>query len=138
MEKSSRSVIVGIALSLSALNISEGASAVSAEWTVPKEADAIANPMPPSEESRGRGAMIFWQRCAVCHGERWRGDGPSSLSLGVRPADLASQAVLAQSDGRLFWKIAIGRGPMPSWDVIVSEEDRWHIINYLRALPTVP
>lgn len=138
MGRSSWSVIVGIALSLSVLSIGEGVSAVSAEWTVSKEADAIANPMPPSEESRGRGAMIFGRRCVVCHGERGHGDGPSSLSLGVRPADLASQAVLAQPDGRLFWKIAIGRGPMPSWDIILSEEDRWHVINYLRALPTAP
>jgi mono/diheme cytochrome c family protein len=130
--------MVGMALSLSALSIGERISAVSAEWTVPEEADLISNPVPLSQGSRGQGAMIFGQRCAVCHGERGHGDGPSSLSLGVLPADLASPAILAQSDGRLFWKIAIGRGPMPSWDVVLSEEDRWHVINFLRALPASP
>lgn len=138
MGKSSRLVIVGIALSLPALGIGAGVSAGSAEWTIPQEAEALANPIAPSQESRGRGVTIFSQRCAVCHGEKGHGDGPSSLSLGVRPTDLASQAVLVQSDGRLFWNIAIGRGPMPSWDVVLSEEDRWHVINYLRALPVTP
>ncbi len=98
----------------------------------------MANPIPTSEESKGRGAMVFARRCAVCHGERGRGDGPSSLSLGLSPTDLASPGTRAQSDGCLFWKIAIGRGPMPSWDVVLSEEDRWHVINFLRALPTSP
>ena len=138
MERSSRSIIAGIALSLSAGSLGEPVSAVSVEWTVPPEAETIANPIPPSEASRGRGAMIFSHRCVGCHGEKGRGDGPSSLSLGARPADLASQAVLAQPDGHLFWKISIGRGPMPSWDVVLSEEDRWHVINYVRALPTAP
>ncbi|WP_213044092.1 c-type cytochrome [Nitrospira defluvii] len=138
MGKSSGSVIVGVVFSCLALSIGESVSAVSAEWAIPQEAEALANPIAPSQESRGRGAMIFSRRCAVCHGENGRGDGPSSLSLGVRPTDLTGQAVFAQSNGRLFWKISIGRGPMPSWDVVLSEEDRWHVINYLRALPTAP
>ncbi len=103
-------------------------------WTVPAEADAITSPIPASQDSLGKGAVIFQQRCAVCHGERGRGDGPSSQSLGVRPADLTDRDILAQPDGRLFWKITVGRGPMPNWDVILSDEDRWHVINYLRAL----
>lgn len=98
----------------------------------------MVNAIPASEESKGRGAMVFTQRCAVCHGERGRGDGPSAVSLGARPADLASPDIRVQPDGRLFWKIAIGRGPMPGWDVILSEEDRWHVINFLRALPASP
>lgn len=134
----SRFVVIGVAFTLSGLCIAERASVAAAEWKVPKEADAMVNPIAASEESRGRGAMIFGQRCGVCHGEKGHGDGPSSLSLGRRPADLSTATVLAQPDGRLFWKIAIGRGPMPSWDVVLSEEDRWHVINYLRALPTAP
>ncbi len=131
-----RSIVAGAVCCLTAFCLGIPLSTASSEWTVPKEADLISNPVPLSQGSKGRGSIIYGQRCAVCHGAKGRGDGPSALSLGIRPADLASPDIRAQSDGRLFWKIAIGRGPMPSWDVVLSEEDRWYVINYLRALPT--
>lgn len=130
--------MVRVALTIVAVGSAQQASAVSSAWTVPEEADSILNPVPASQGSLGKGAVIFQRRCAVCHGETGRGDGPSALSLGIRPADLSSRDVLGQSDGRLFWKIAIGRGAMPSWDVVLSDEDRWHVINFLRALATIP
>lgn len=131
-----RSALIWALLSGLLLNPDTLAWATPSGWVVPNEADTITNPIPSSQESIGKGAVIFQWRCAVCHGERGRGDGPSSQSLGVRPADLMDRDILAQPDGRLFWKITAGRGPMPNWDVILSEEDRWHVINYLRVLPT--
>ena len=103
-------------------------------WTVPPEAGEISNTISQTQESIGRGAVVFATRCAVCHGGQGQGDGPSSLSLWVPPTDLTDPKVLKQSDGVLFWKITVGRGPMPNWDLILSDEDRWHVINYLRAI----
>jgi mono/diheme cytochrome c family protein len=39
-----------------------------------------------------------------------------------------------QADGELFWKISEGRGAMVGWKLIISEEDRWHLVNYIRTL----
>lgn len=138
MPRVNRVAVIGVAVMLMAPGLGARAPTASSEWTVPEEADSISNPAPSSPESKGRGTLVYGQRCALCHGAQGRGDGPSSLSLGTRPADLAGPEIRAQSDGRLFWKIAIGRGPMPSWDVVLSEEDRWHVINFLRALPPSP
>lgn len=120
-------------LSLTALLVL--ASSLSAEpWRVPREAEVLRNPIRMTQESLGHGAVIFASRCAVCHGEQGRGDGASSLSLGVQPTDLTTPDVQRQSNGVLFWKITVGRGPMPNWELVLSKEDRWHVINYLRTL----
>ena len=103
-------------------------------WTVPVEAEDLRNPIPVAQESIGWGAVIYATRCAVCHGDKGKGDGPSSLSLWTPPTDLTDLKVLDQTDGVLFWKITVGRGPMPNWDLILKKEDRWHVINYLRAI----
>lgn len=39
------------------------------------------------------GQKEFLQRCAVCHGEEARGDGPYSFALVFKPADLTKLAV---------------------------------------------
>ncbi len=33
--------------------------------------------------------------------------------------------------GEHFWKITIGRGPMPSYQKDLTEEERWHVVNYI-------
>lgn len=103
-------------------------------WDVPAEADLLVNPIPVTQESLGTGSVIYAKRCAICHGDTGAGNGPSSLSLGIPPANLRDSELMAQPDGRLFWKISMGRGPMPNWQVILSEEERWQVIQYLRVL----
>lgn len=102
-------------------------------WDVPTEADQLANPVRADQDSLGMGSVIYAQRCAVCHGDRGEGDGPSALSLGVTPPNLRDPELMAQPDGRLFWKLSTGRGPMPNWQLVLSEQDIWHVINYIRA-----
>lgn len=119
---------------LATLQYLEGPTlALRSSWDVPPEADQLKNPIPVTQESLGAGSVIYAQRCAVCHGEAGRGDGPSSVSLRVRPANLRDPELMAQPDGRLFWKLSVGRGPMPNWQLVLSEEERWHVINYIRT-----
>lgn len=103
-------------------------------WDVPEEADLLVNSIPVTQESLGAGSVIYAKRCAICHGDTGEGNGPSSQSLGVRPANFRDVDLMAQSDGSLFWKISMGRGPMPNWQVILSDEERWQVIHYLRVL----
>lgn len=103
-------------------------------WEVPADADLLVNPVPPTQASIGAGSVTYAKRCAICHGDTGEGNGPSAQSLGVPPANLHDPEIMAQSDGRLFWKISVGRGPMPPWQLILSEEEQWQVIHYLRAL----
>lgn len=43
------------------------------------------------------GQKEFQQRCAVCHGEKGKGDGPYSFALVFKPADLTK--LLVENDG---------------------------------------
>jgi mono/diheme cytochrome c family protein len=69
----------------------------------------------------------------MCHGESGRGDGPLAPSLSIKPANLYDH-IPYHPDQFFFNVIANGvGGVMPSFKDSLSEEDRWHILNYLRA-----
>ena len=51
---------------------------------------------------------------------------------------LASPALWAETDGELFYKISTGRAPMPAGEKLMTEEQRWQVINYIRTLAPAP
>lgn len=103
-------------------------------WVAPEEAKEIKNTVEFSSKSAKEGQKIFGQRCVVCHGKQGEGDGPGGKALKPQPANLTSALVQDQTDGEIFWKISNGRGPMIKWGPIIKEEDRWHLVNYIRSL----
>jgi putative copper export protein/mono/diheme cytochrome c family protein len=86
-----------------------------------------------------RGAQVFSSQCVACHGATGSGDGPAAKSLPVPPADLTAAHLWAHRDGELFWWISHGietaQGPlaMPGFADRLSEDDRWALIDYVRA-----
>ena len=103
---------------------------------VPQDAAAVPNPFLATDDSRATGATIFATSCAVCHGEKGLGDGPTADSLENKPADLTEGHVQELSDGSLFYIISHGKPetPMPAWEDVLEEEDRWNVVNFLRTL----
>src|SRR5437762_3011112 len=72
----------------------------------PPEARALRNPFSPTSLSAWRGALLYRQHCAVCHGDRGRGDGPATRDITIKPADLADGARMSRrSDGEIFLTI---------------------------------
>ncbi len=86
-----------------------------------------------------QGAALFPEHCAMCHGADGSGDGPAAKGLPIPPADLTAAHLWMHSDGELFWWLTHGidapeGGPaMPSFAAILSDGDRWHLIDYLHA-----
>jgi len=74
------------------------------------------------------------QRCAKCHGETGKGDGPDAIDLKLTPAKFTGSSIHNESDGALFWKITVGRKGMPDFGKRLRPNDRWNVINYLRTL----
>ena len=104
-------------------------------WPVPVEATERKNPVLATPESVRLGAMLYQSHCFLCHGEAGRGDGPWVEKLPVPPGDLADARLMrAMSDEELFWKISQGRGEMPRFENQLNEEQRWHLVNYVRTL----
>ena len=44
------------------------------------------------------------------------------------------KTVGSQTNGALFWKIREGRGEMPSFRVLLSEEQKWQLVEYIRDI----
>jgi mono/diheme cytochrome c family protein len=97
----------------------------------------LVNPVAPSVEAIDRGRAIYRERCVPCHGERGRGDGPAGSTLDPRPADLVLH-VPQHTDGELFYMISVGfpQSAMPQWRSILTQQERWELVHYLRVLAT--
>jgi mono/diheme cytochrome c family protein len=48
----------------------------------------VYRPVPAVSQEAWRGAALFHQYCASCHGEKGTGKGPVAAYLTVQPADL--------------------------------------------------
>jgi len=94
----------------------------------------IPNPVPATAASIARGQDLYAQNCVVCHGVNGRGDGPLAATLNPRPADLRVH-VSQHTEGQLWLWISDGfpGSAMPAFRASLSDEDRWHLVNYLRS-----
>ena len=111
-----------------------GRRMVLAEWKTPSAASERKNPVPPDRQSTTAGRAIYERRMPSCHGSGGKGDGKDGMDLNTRPADLSSPGVAGQSDGALFWKVTMGRRPMPGFRKDLTDEERWHVVNFIRTL----
>jgi len=98
----------------------------------------VIEPLPARPPSVERGAVVFHERCAACHGESGRGDGPKAKTLkGPPPANLADRRVMGDmSLLDIFRRIAIGTPgtAMPEFAEDLSAEDRWAVAAYVQAM----
>ena len=105
----------------------------------PPEVRALRNPFAPDTASQARGKALYEQQCASCHGVTGRGDGPLAASLRPRPADFRVHMAAGHTDGELYTWITKGvpGTAMPPFEGQLSEEDRWHLVNYIRNFAPV-
>ena len=98
----------------------------------------IIEQQPARAPSLERGAVVFRERCAECHGESGRGDGPKVRQLeGPPPANLADPKTMGGTTLiEIFRRIAIGvpGTAMPEFADDISVEDRWAVAAYVSAL----
>jgi len=98
----------------------------------------VVEPLPANPPSLARGAVVFHERCAACHGETGRGDGPKAKSLkGPPPANLADHAVMGEKSLLdIYRRIAIGTPgtAMPEFAEDLPADDRWAVASYVAAL----
>ena len=100
-------------------------------WVVPEEAKKVKNPAPMTKESLRKGKEIHEKKCATCHGVNGDGKGPVAAGLDPKPTNFREHHKMEMPDGELFWKILIGKGPMPSYQKQLAEEEIWHVVNYI-------
>jgi mono/diheme cytochrome c family protein len=109
-------------------------------WELPEDADKTKNPTTANAESIEKGKALYMERskgnCVFCHGETGAGNEANMAKLRRKPADLTNKEHMAEAtDGELFWKISKGiQGIMPAGEKRMTEEERWHVVNYVRTL----
>jgi mono/diheme cytochrome c family protein len=107
--------------------------------TPPPEYAGKTNPLADDAAAGQAGEQIFDANCTTCHGTDGKGDGPAAASLDPRPSNLADTKSRF-SDAYLFWRVSEGGAMppfdslMPSWKGILTEDQIWQVISYLRTL----
>ena len=86
--------------------------------------------------SVANGMLLYGESCAVCHGVAGYGDGPAAADLKPKPADLTARHAASHTVGELYWWLSHGikETAMPGFKESFSEDERWDLINFLRAL----
>jgi copper transport protein len=104
-------------------------------------AGLLVNPIPASPQSIREGGALYTTHCLACHGPGGRGDGPTGQVLRPPPADLAIHtAPGVHPDGQLFAWITAGYpgSAMPAYETLLTEAERWHLVNFIRTFGVRP
>jgi mono/diheme cytochrome c family protein len=90
------------------------------------------------------GQQVFNQNCASCHGPKGEGNGSCAAFLSPRPRNFVAGVMRFKStpgaelptDADMFRTVSLGlRGtPMPPWKFLLSENDRWAAVAYIKQL----
>ena len=94
----------------------------------------VQNPVPVTNASVAEGEQLYMQNCVVCHGQTGHGDGPAAKALNPAPYDLTVHVGL-HADGVLWAWITYGipRTAMPAWQSKMTDNQRWAVVDFLRA-----
>jgi len=98
------------------------------------EAAALVNPLPRTQEVLMTGRNGYMNHCVVCHGALGNGVPTLTGAYGAKPANLQSQQFRDYPDGKIYWAIAMGKNSMPSYAADLTDQERWAVVHYVRAL----
>lgn len=90
------------------------------------------------------GKKIYEKRCVWCHGAKGAGEGPAAGRINPAPRDFTSGMYkikttpfdeIGPTDADIFRMISEGMpdSSMPPWKDILSEQDRWDLVVYLKS-----
>jgi mono/diheme cytochrome c family protein len=105
---------------------------------VPAPYTSMRNPAPITFATLARGASVYGQNCATCHGSSGHGEGEAGKGLSPPPANLAwvSQMPMSRWDAYMYWTIAEGGRAfgtaMPAFKDSLPKSDIWAVIGYIQ------
>ncbi|MBK9388882.1 MAG: cytochrome c [Bacteroidetes bacterium] len=100
------------------------------EWKVPDDKKGRLSTFAFDDNTRMAGQKLYTLNCMSCHGT----PGKSNyLNLVPAPGDPATEKIQRNNDGEIFYKISVGRGQMPSFRSVLTSDEVWNIISYLRS-----
>ncbi|MCH7960185.1 MAG: c-type cytochrome [Candidatus Hydrogenedentes bacterium] len=100
------------------------------------ETAELLNPVEYSTDSVGLGKQRYIRQCVECHGMDGRGNTEMVEFLLERPANLRREKwKYGTKDAGVFRIVRDGTpNDMPAFKEKLSEEQMWHVVNYLRSI----
>lgn len=108
-------------------------------YGVPAPYNQVRDPVLDSPAKLRRGAAVFEQHCASCHGWNGHGTGTEGIFLVPAPADLEwlARTPISRSDPYIYWSIAEGgrsfNSEMPAFKQTLSKRDIWAVTAYIQS-----
>jgi len=139
MNKPIYMILAVLALASAALAGCASKAAEPTDVPVPSEYAGMTNPFNGQADAAAAGKTIYTENCASCHGDSGKGDGPAGEALDPKPADLTEVAA-NDPDDRINWIIHEGGAPagfsasMTAWKDVLSDDEIWQVITYMRTL----
>jgi mono/diheme cytochrome c family protein len=124
-------------------NQNQTSSTSSTPSTTPAPApESTTTSMPSSgssDASVALGDQVYKERCVLCHGPLGKGDGPGAAALNPKPRNHTDGAYMnARTDEQLLEVIRTGKGNMPAWGKILTEEQIQAVLKHVRSLAVPP
>jgi len=90
---------------------------------------ALASPAAAADGNAKTGRALYDKHCVACHGKTGKG-------VGTLPNLSDARVMAGRTDAQLFDKITNGgRGSgMPAWGGVLSEQQRWDVLAYIKTL----
>lgn len=99
------------------------------------KAASLENPV-VNEFNEEHANMLYDRYCLICHGAG--GDGQGSLFTNgkypIPPASFHAERAMDKTDGQLFHNIRAGFGVMGPHGPMMTVEESWQLVNYIRHL----
>lgn len=111
----------------------------SASNSTPETANTSAatttpEPTPPMDET-ALGNKVYAERCALCHGPEGKGDGTAAAGLNPKPRNHTDGSYMkTRTDEELLTVIRNGKGGMPAWGSVLSEQEIAAVLKHVRSL----
>jgi hypothetical protein len=100
-----------------------------------KVGELLQNPLPYTKENMQAGEKLYNTFCIVCHGKTALGDGSvTGANRFPAPPSLHTDQARGYADGTIFHILTKGMGKMPNYADKLDPNERWQVIQYLRAV----
>jgi mono/diheme cytochrome c family protein len=114
------------------LSAPAGAVPVTGKEIVSQDSE-LKNPLTATAASVSRGKTLFDTNCVMCHGETSMERGRVGKKLVPPPPGLDHEKLKGLSDAAIFKAVTLGFGRMPPFQDKLTPEERWSLVNFLRA-----
>lgn len=100
-----------------------------------KAGEELVNPFKRGDKRwQARGAQVYANFCAVCHGAGGLGDGPVTKNGVPPPPSLLADKAMKMKEGQMFHIITYGQANMAAYASQLDRDDRWAVILHVLQL----